>query len=252
MTGEGLAAAIFLVYMMAALYYLGAPLLFGHYLLLAGRNWSYRSYLLFGILTGPTATQRIFGGDNYMISLMGILLGGISALALRLILHRSREGEGEPSILSGRLRTRPMLAVIVAAGLTSLGTVTMRLPLLRGRLSTDSLQYMFETLMLGSLILIGALTLTVWLVSFLKRRFGHIKTILVYGIAAVMAQLLTIIVTVVRYYASFKWGYLLDILFYRPLSSIFWIIALAWTGMAIYQNLIGPNVPAEPTRPNPE
>ena len=242
MTGDGFALAIFLVFMFAALSILAGPLLFGHYLLLAGRNWSYRAYLVFGILTGPGVASNYFRDDGYLVVLFGMLVGGISALALRAMLHRGAEAGDHPAFLSGKLVTRPWLAILAAAAIAGVFASGMQ----GGGVLMD-LNIPLSDKLLGRLVwptlgLAVALALTLWLAQFCKRWFGDVGNLWLYVAVALVLKLLSVVWILVKFGITTRITEL-RYLIYTPVPRVFWSLAMAWMLVAIYQTLVQPAEP---------
>lgn len=230
-TGEGFLEAIVLIYIFAGVMLFGPPLLFGHLLLQAAKLWSYRAYMVFGLLMGP-ALLRAFTREPML--LIGALLGGVSALALRGLMHTPITDRNNKSILQGRFSHRPLLACFISIVVFKVASFLMQYQSWQDmwRWEFDRLQYLFSHYELA-MNFIGY-GLTVWLTRWLQLRFSYEWTEWRYVISAMLSVglfgTLGIAITSVR---------LGELYLYWSLLGMCSTAAGGWVVFALYENLTG-------------
>ena len=230
---DGLGETLFLFYMLVSLMFAGLPLFIGHVLLLSARMWSFQSYALFGALIGPTLYISAVRDTGIIPVSVGVLIGTLTALAFRLMLHRSNRPDSHKSILTGRLKNRWLAALVLAAMAGAAGSRLMDIKFVQKFFDTGRYDVSLSSQLLAFTVSTVSLALVLWLTNLARRQFKITGGRNGYILAAGLSPIVFPIVRAIRHGGGLKTYH-----FYLPLQSVLWLGATGWIAMAIFLNLI--------------
>lgn len=230
-TGEGFAGAITLIYVFAGFILIGPALLFGHVLLLSARLWSYRAYLVFGMLVGPGLLQEF---TRKPAILVGVILGGVSALALRFLIQTQITDKNNTSILQGRLSKHPFLACAASIIFVRISYILMNYriweDLWQGDLDAWGYTHTFYFWTVSLVVFALVIGLTRWM----QMRYDFARVQWRYLIAAMLSVSILFLANNIYYSIRLSQIYL-----YWSFVHMCSTAASGWIMFATYENLTG-------------